>query len=223
MTAHHTPSPPLTRIVLLIAGLIVYGSLYPWQFDTGLFDANLHRVLSGGGTGLPGRIFLRDVVVNVAIYVPLGAAALLAWGSPWRALLLGGVLSAAVEAIQMVTRFRTSNPVDSVTNVTGTAIGVALGLLLRPRLLPLVQAEARARWRKTDPVAAALLAAWIAYLFFPYMPISGTFVLRRKVAAFLVVGPRAATLAVVSAAFCWYTAGRLLAAAGALRIGTLLA
>lgn len=70
------------------------------------------------------RIAPQDLIQNVLLYVPLGAAL---WRRAlWRVALLAGTLSAVIEITQLWADGRFASPVDLVTNITGAVVGVGL-------------------------------------------------------------------------------------------------
>jgi VanZ family protein len=196
----------LRRLLALVIALIVYGSLYPWRFQPRELDASpLAVVLSSWAWSL-NRFVLRDLVVNVALYAPLGLTARLAFGRALPAIALGVALSLAMETLQLYVPLRRTSALDLLTNGIGAALGAALaGPFERV-------ARARLAGRKADSGALALLGCWIAYVLFPFFPEVGLFGLRRK----LDEAARAAfeLAPFLSAAVSWLLAGRLLMAAG---------
>jgi glycopeptide antibiotics resistance protein len=73
----------------------------------------------------------RDILVNVALYVPLGWLYPGAPGRSWRARLIGAVawalaLSVVAEATQIFSHGRFPSATDVVTNVAGAALGVGI-------------------------------------------------------------------------------------------------
>jgi 8-oxo-dGTP diphosphatase len=135
----------MRRILLGLILLILYGSLYPWHF-----------------TGSPGAVLAwpdpldrDDVLVNVLLYIPLGACAYLACGR-WRRMrfvapvALGLVLSLSIELLQVFEPARTSQASDVLTNVIGAALGMAIAALIPARPSP----------------ELFLLACWTAHLLF---------------------------------------------------------
>jgi len=88
----------------VVVVLIVYGSLYPWHFAPAHLTANPLWILLQSWHPMPFRYLLRDVIVNVALYVPLGFVGHLAFRqsrlpafSIYAPVLLGRLLSTAME------------------------------------------------------------------------------------------------------------------------------
>ena len=72
---------------------------------------------------------LKNSVLNVALFVPLGLLLPLIWGkyrSGRETLLFGFGMSAAIELLQVFT-YRATDVNDLITNVLGTALGFLLG------------------------------------------------------------------------------------------------
>jgi len=68
----------MRRLLLLVVAIIVYGSLYPWQF-TFAGRPEPVSVLLHSWPHAWDRFVTRDVAINVLLYMPLGAVACLAW------------------------------------------------------------------------------------------------------------------------------------------------
>ncbi len=69
-------------------------------------------------------VAIADVVVNMLLYMPLGAA--LARRGLLRTILFAGVLSSGIEVVQLFFRFRFASPVDVATNIAGACIAALL-------------------------------------------------------------------------------------------------
>ena len=96
-------------------------------------------------------IFFRDVVVNVALYVPAGLTGNLAfrkfgrmWLSVAAPVLICTVWSASIEMVQLFVPTRTTSALDLATNVIGAMIGVVAGIVLED-VLVLRRARVHAR------------------------------------------------------------------------------
>jgi VanZ family protein len=206
--------------------LIVYGSLYPWHFVPAHLTANPLWILLHSWRPAPLRYLLRDTIVNVTLYIPLGFAAHLVFRQGrfpgfgiYGPVLLGLLLSTAMELIQLLEPTRTTSIADVITNVIGSGLGVMAGLLFEAlasrKLVPgVVKKSARSATTSIADRGALMLAfCWIAWLFFPLFPVSGRYVLSNKLAVFehsRVVEP----VLLVSAAASWFAAGLLITAAG---------
>lgn len=161
---------------LVYAALIVYASLFPlsgWQIPAG-------PIFSFLTASFPDHLSQADVLTNVLAYIPLGG--LVAWtisskGSTAAiiaATVVGGVLSLAMESVQMFLPSRTSSNVDLLTNIAGVIFGAVLGCVFRPgsgftrRLTSL-----RNRWFAGDQAADVGLAAvllWALSQLSPFVP-----------------------------------------------------
>jgi VanZ family protein len=172
-----------------------------------------------------GRYLLRDIIVNVVLYIPLGFAAHLVFRNArlpgfglYGPVLLGLLLSTAMELTQLLEPSRHTSIADVATNVIGSGIGVMAGLLfetLAPRrdYRKLVSGRGLAEQGQADRGALMLIYCWTAWLFFPLFPAFSQFELHRKLAVFAhsrVVEP----VLLVSAAASWFAGGMLSAAAG---------
>ena len=162
------------------------------------------------------RYVLRDMGVNVALYVPVGVTGLLAFRrfskpavSIGLAIASGAVLSACIEMTQLFVPTRDCSALDLTTNTLGTLLGVVLVVGLES-IFP--QGRANVTRKPIDRAALTLLICWVLWLWFPLMPVLGRTALSHKLSHVL----RASSLDVVallSAAMVWFAAGSLLHAA----------
>jgi VanZ family protein len=152
LTARNQPD---SRFVVLAAGvvaLIVYGSLYPFQFHTctlspaGLLSTSVIPADRG------------DLLSNVLLYMPLGFFVCYAWRGVAQAVLwatiAGGALSFAIELLQSCDNGRVPSMADICANAAGALIGSALAIGVGKNL----------------SFAALLAAAWAGSRLLPYFP-----------------------------------------------------
>src|SRR5579883_1291846 len=117
------------RIFLLCIVLVVYGSLFPFQFHHGQSPAGpLWTFFHTWPVGLD-RYEIRDIAINVLIYIPIGLFGCL-WvgngkvrpsGAAWT-ILLGTGLSFTMEMLQFYDDSRSCGISDLLTNAAGTAL-----------------------------------------------------------------------------------------------------
>ena len=160
------------RLLILTVALIVYGSLYPWHFQFAGAPANPLPVLLHSWPTVWDRFALRDAVVNLALYLPFGAAAM--WALPRRvpravwaagALLGAMALSTGMELTQVYVPGRVCSLFDVLCDTAGAAAGIALALVYHP---------ARAGGPKRAAIPAAslpILALFAGYQLYPFFPI----------------------------------------------------
>ena len=127
------------RRALLVAASALYAFVVWWMtLRPTIYDARvgslLHTVLRALHSWSPTAWISFDVVeftANVAMFVPLGIL-VLAWGGRWwYGILIGTVLSAAIETIQLLfLPTRVADVRDVVANTVGAAIGVGIALFL---------------------------------------------------------------------------------------------
>ena len=213
----------MLAIFIAVVMLIVYGSLYPWTFHAQPGLNPLELLLSVRGF-LVDRRFIADILINLALYVPVGMAGYLALlrKAPRAArtalpIVFGCVLSASIEMAQSYVPGRRTSLLDLLNNTIGSAVGVAAGVLFEALEVP---RRASIRGRRVDRSALALLAVWAGSLTFPLFPVMWLFIYRQKIAS-LVRAPwhsmrdvESALLAFASAVVSWYAGGLMLRAAG---------
>ena len=200
----------MRRLLLLVLALIVYGSLYPWHFDFSPRVNPLSFLLSSWSFRWD-RYLLRDVAVNVLLYIPLGAAAALVLARKHSravavalAIPLGTVVSAILEMLQIYVPGRQSSLVDVASNTAGTAAGALAALAFWPGSA----FEGRGFRGRRSP--AFLLACWAGYQLYPFFPILSNTRLRAGLAHLL-------RASVVSPVEIWACAAEWCAAALAMK------
>ena len=186
----------MRRVVLIVVALILYGSLYPWEFHARQLGASPPWILLHSWPNGINRYLLWDIMVNVALYTPLGVFGFLAMreGAPRAVRILTPVLwalalSASVEMIQLFDDSRQCSASDVLCNVTGGAVGVGLGMLYRGKLEAVLERRQTASFLHLSG-ALLLLCCWLGYQLFPLFPSLGRAKLAARLAA---LGPIAAT------------------------------
>jgi VanZ family protein len=161
------------RFLLLVIALIVYGSLYPFQFT--ITPAAAHP-LTAVWNGWPlewDRFVFRDVALNIILYTAPGfAAAMAALRSHSRALSaaaatgLAFALSVSMELLQVYEPVRDPSSLDVLTNTLGGALGAGVAIASERRLR-------RLNLRALRGPGAVLLAVWALAEFYPLFPSIG--------------------------------------------------
>jgi VanZ family protein len=179
----------MRRVVLIVVALILYGSLYPWEFHARQLGASPAWILLHSWPNAINRYMLWDVIVNVVLYAPLGVFGFLAMseGSPravriFTPVLLALALSASVEMIQLFDDSRQCSASDVLCNVTGGALGVGLGMLYREKLQAVLERRQTASFLHLSE-ALLLLCCWLGYQLFPLFPSLGRAKLAARLAA----------------------------------------
>jgi glycopeptide antibiotics resistance protein len=140
-------------LLALVLLLIVYGSLFPFSFAR-QGTAPLAWVWASGVAGI------RDTVLNLAIYVPVGFLTFYAARSRsriWTAVLLSLVVSGALEYLQSFDQGRVSSSVDLLLNGIGGFIGAWVASLLPRRVT-------------SDPVPFAVVLLAVVARTYPFVP-----------------------------------------------------
>jgi VanZ family protein len=161
--------------------------------------------------GATGRRFLADIVVNIALYIPLGTAGYLAFAKHRIAgpVALALTLSAITEMLQLFIPGRICSALDLSNNVIGASAGVLCGMLFEHLAGP--QMSGFVRHKTPDRSALALLFCWVALLLFPLFPVTALPIYRDKFALFA-KAPWLEFVPFLSGLATWFVAGRLLMA-----------
>ncbi len=159
------------RFAIVLAGLIgliVYGSLYPFDFAVIEFPGGaFHTLLSTW----PERTSTGDLLANILLYIPFGFTAVLCWRGPrplraLAAIMAGIVLSLSLEFLQLFDMSRWATMSDVRSNIAGAVLGTAAGLIFERLWKPVPQTPLRLR-----PYPLLLAVCWAGYRFFPYAPV----------------------------------------------------
>lgn len=187
---------PLRGILLIVVLLIVYGCLYPFSFHAPpahgwtIFLHNWPAELS--------RFVVRDALVNLLLYVPLGVSAFIVFApGPWSPalpLILASLLSFALELLQLFVAGRTSSIFDVACNVAGAVVGVAVGRLYSDDLFRALKRTGYGL-RRAPAQPMLLLGLWAGYDLFPLFPVVGTYAIRQKLGT-VIATPFSAVVAV---------------------------
>lgn len=156
--------------------VIVYGSLYPWDFHSAQSGASPLWVLIHSWPTHIDRFLLRDIAVNVLIYMPVGAFGFLALRQNLptavavvATVLIALALSSAIEMTQLFDDARQCSASDVVCNVSGALLGVVMGSLYQ-RWLERFLTRAQTSKFLHPSGAVLLFYTWLAYQAFPLFP-----------------------------------------------------
>jgi VanZ family protein len=177
------------RLLLIVVAFIVYGSLYPFQFDFGRTAASPLTILLHSWPGKIDKFAWRDACVNVLLYFPLGLAAVMVLVRRWprtvaalAAVMLGTGLSASIEMLQVFDGTRTCSLLDVACNFAGTVGGVAAALIFRREIFEITR---RRQGNRGAGGALMLACCWAGYQLYPLIPLFSRGHLRASVARFL--------------------------------------
>lgn len=151
-----------------IAGMVVYGSLYPFDFYArGSLPEALRALLDTWRTGGSRT----DAVANVLLYLPLAfcAAQSLAARVRLRHVLLVFAACAALSATLELTQFYDRGRDSTLSDVYCNALGALLGAAAASTVRFTTGEFLLGRW-KAPPFPVFLLLSWLAYRLYPYVP-----------------------------------------------------
>jgi VanZ family protein len=164
------------QFLLLAIAIIVYGSLYPFHFESTARAASPVLAVWRGWPTEFTRFVLRDVLLNVILYVPLGVAAAMVFlrrypraVSAAAAIAIAFTLSAIMELLQVYEPRRDPSSLDVLTNVIGGALGALIALASEPKIRGLMKSPARG----LRGAGAILLMLWALAEFYPFFPSLG--------------------------------------------------
>jgi VanZ family protein len=211
------------RLLAVVVALILYGTLSPFEFDFSRHSGRPLTILLHSWPAKFDRATMRDAVVNIAVYLPLGAVALLAFARRHRpvlawgfAVMLAAALSASVEMLQIYDAYRYASALDWICNVAGAATGAMLAIVYRRR----IEAGLSIASHRSAPGALLLAACWAGAQAYPLVPLINFGRLRVGIAQ--LAASHLATVEVIAGAAGWFVfALTLRAVRGRLAIGWL--
>jgi VanZ family protein len=203
----------ILALLFCILALIVYGSLYPFNFNPALVPGGLLSTFHELHWARAGR---GDLILNVLLYLPLGFCLLLALGTKLNravaviaATLLGAMLSLSIELAQSMLPTRVPSLFDLSLNTAGSFLGATCGLawLGFSRLMHLpTRTEAVFR----DPQAMLVMALWFLSRLAPFIPELD--LAKLKAALRPLFSPQFHALRVCTYLICWLAVNQLIAA-----------
>lgn len=212
MPAAHTRSF-VPWLLLAVLALIVYGSLYPFNFKSDAIAGGVLEALRQLSWARAGR---GDRVANVLLYVPLGFCLFLWLEGRFKgglslllATVLGTLVSLAIEVAQVYISLRVPSFADLALNAAGTALGAAGGLAWG-KLGELMHLPTRAEKPLRDPGAVLLLALWLAWRLAPFLPQLD--LAKLKAALQPLIHPQFDPVAVFVYLTCWLVINQAIAA-----------
>ncbi len=154
--------------IALFMAMITYGSLFPFAFHAVPGGIGPLRTLLGNWDKTPGR---GDFVSNILLYMPLGFSCAISVGKKASlkrlggAILIGATLSLSMEISQYYDTGRDTEATDFYANTIGTMLGAIAGWFFGQDFRwPLL------RELSANRIPALLLAAWLGYRLYPYVP-----------------------------------------------------
>lgn len=194
--------PVATWAFVLTSAGIVYGSVYPFEFQWAAIplDAALDELARNQRT----KWSKGNILANVVLFVPFGlfGAAMLARQRAWRrwAILFasGAALAFGLQVVQLWLPSRVSDLGDGVLNMFGLVLGAALAHLPWSRL------GARQSIARDGMLLlpALLMVCWVAYKWAPFVPSADWQMIKQGLKP-LLVEPRLEALNVYRNLVCW--------------------
>jgi VanZ family protein len=195
-------------IWMIVTVLIVYGSLFPFNFQAydlnwvtfNLFLQSWHDRTSWG-----------DLLSNIALFVPFGVAGMLstrnlrfAYLNVLLVLASGLILAVGLQFVQLYLPGRIAALNDAIWNILGLTLGMFFALVANKYILKL-QIEVR-----TIPlIPLVLLGVWSAYRLVPFVPTIDFQVIKDSLKP-LLIQPEISLLAVFINTVSWMLAGHFL-------------
>ncbi len=189
----------LKRVFFIIGLLIIYGSLYPFDFCAA--PSGIWREFLDSWHGFTGR---GDALSNILLFVPFGYFGVLAYGRKAWLIAAAVLLAVGVQVLQVYLPSRDPNLQDALWNMLGMALGAGVTLLPMLKLMGLSKSGHR------DANAALLLiGCWLAYRLMPFVP-SLDWQQFKKSLKPLLLEPQLSYIGLLHDAVAWAVTGYLL-------------
>lgn len=166
------------RILLITVALIAYGSLWPWQYNPAHATGSPPLILLHSWPPIIDASDLQDIVVNLLLYMPVGMFGYLALERRHHRrlrvigpIVLGFVLSCAIEMAQIFDKTRNCSALDVVCNTISAALGVLLGFVFRESLLASLRRPASIHIRHASG-PLVILYFWVGFETIPLFPLT---------------------------------------------------
>lgn len=203
----------ILALLFCILALIIYGSLYPFNFDPQLVPGGLQGAFRELRWARAGR---GDLILNVLLYLPLGFCLVLALGVRLhRALMvivataLGALLSLSIELAQSMLPTRVSSLLDLSLNTAGSLLGATCGLAwIGFNRLMRLPSRTEAIFR--DPQAMIVMSLWFLWRLAPFTPELDLGKLKASLRPLF--SPHFHALMVCTYLVCWLVVNQLIAA-----------
>jgi VanZ family protein len=202
----------ILALLFCILALIVYGSLYPFNFTPALVSGGLRGAFHELRWARAGR---GDLILNVLLYLPLGFCLVLAFGTKLNrvvavlaATLLGATLSLSIEVAQSILPTRVPSLFDLSLNAAGSLLGATCGLAwIGFKRLMRLPTRTEAIFR--DPQAMLVMGLWFAWRLAPFIPELD--LAKLKAALRPLFSPHLHALMVCTYLVCWLAVNQLIA------------
>jgi VanZ family protein len=200
-------------LLCCILALIVYGSLYPFNFNTATVGGGIRGAFHELHWARAGR---GDLILNVLLYLPLGFCLLLALSARTHravaviaATLTGAALSLCIELAQSMLPARVPSLMDLSLNTVGSLLGATCGLAWFG-FNRLMRLPSRSEAMFRDPQAMIVIALWFLWRLAPFIPELD--LAKLKAALQPLFSPHLDARMVLTYLICWLVVNQLMAA-----------
>ena len=164
----------MAALLAVVVGLILYVTLSPFEFHLGARHGSVFVHLLHSWPSVTRRAFLRDSILNFALFLPLGVASCLTMAQYWKrrsavltAVAHGFTLSLCIEVLQYYDVSRTSSIADILFNTLGALAGALGALVFQHR----IEAFTSSADRRGASAGGLLAVCWIGAQLYPFLPV----------------------------------------------------
>jgi len=173
---------PSWTLLVLVAGFIVYGSLFPFNFQSPEPFEQLYANLN------PLR-HRSDVIVNFLLFIPLGVALYFRFDRLSQRIIAAVFFWIFLGVLLQIAQLYLPGRVASLTDSFWNALGLITGLLSARLLKPWLHDHAIRIQQPHDRFALILCMAWLIYESFPFVPTLDIAELRNHTKTFFYAPP----------------------------------
>ncbi len=173
---------PHWALLVLVAGFIIYGSLFPFNFHPPQPFEQLYAHLN------PFQ-YRSDAINNFLLFIPLGVALHFCFNRISQRIVAAALCWILLGVLLQIAQLYLPGRVASLTDSFWNAIGLITGLLSARLLAPWLHHHAGKIQQPHDKFTLILVVAWLAYESFPFVPTLDIAELRNHTKAFFYAPP----------------------------------
>jgi len=163
----------VAALLAIVVALILYVTLSPFEFHFAHRHVSVFVHLLHSWPARIDRSVIRDTILNIALFIPLGLTGYLTFARHWSrstaltfAVAHGFLLSLCIEVLQYYDSTRFSSLADCAFNTLGAFCGALVAVVFQRRL----EAVASAAERRGAGAGILLASLWMAAQLYPLLP-----------------------------------------------------
>ncbi|MDT8363596.1 MAG: VanZ family protein [Nitrosomonas sp.] len=154
---------PSWALLMLVVGFIIYGSLFPFNFQSPQPFERLYANLNLFQ-------YRSDMIDNFLLFIPLGIALYFSFNRMTQRVVAASLSWILLGVLLQIVQLYLPGRVASLTDSFWNAVGLISGLLVARLSAPWLRHHANKIQQPHDRFALILVMAWLAYESFPFVP-----------------------------------------------------